>query len=214
MSFELDELTDAVRCGDANDVVDIVEAELERRTDPRKVLNAMITGIQALGELFKDGQVFLPEVLVSVRAMNGGVAILEPHLVGMDIETKGTVVLGTVAGDIHDIGKNLVGMMLAGNGYRIVDVGINAPAGKFVAAVEQNQPEIVAMSGLLTTTMPQFETVINELEKSGFRNAIKIVVGGAPVTLKYAQSAGADGFAEDCVTAVDEVNRLLQVLAR
>ncbi len=213
MGLDLDDLTEAVRCGDADDVVDIVKDELEHRTDPHKVLNAMICGIQALGDLFKDGQVFLPEVLVSVRAMNRGVGLLEPHLAGANIETKGTVVLGSVAGDIHDIGKNLVGMMLTGNGYKIVDIGINAPVGKFIAAVEQNQPEIVALSGLLTTTLPQFEIVANELEKAGLRGGLKVMVGGAPVSPEYAQTVGADGFAKDCVTAVDEANRLLQSLA-
>ncbi len=213
MDLELEELANAVRYGDAEDVTDIVESELKRNEDPQLVLNAMIKGIQALGELFKDGEVFLPEVLVSVRAMNRGVAILEPLLAGVDIDSKGTVVLGSVAGDIHDIGKNLVGMMLAGNGYNVVDVGINAPVSKFMAAVEQNQPEIIALSGLLTTTMPQFEIVINELERQGHRGAVKIMVGGAPVTPEYARLVGADGFADDCVTAVDEANRLLKTMA-
>ncbi len=213
MDLELEELANAVRYGNAENVIDIVKGKLQRKEDPQQVLNGMITGIQALGELFKDGEVFLPEVLISVRAMNKGVAILEPLLAGMDIDSKGTVVVGSVAGDIHDIGKNLVGMMLAGNGYHTVDVGINAPVSKFIAAVEQNQPEIIALSGLLTTTMPQFETVINELEKQGHRGAVKVMVGGAPVTPEYARLVGADGFAEDCVTAVDEANRLLKTMA-
>ncbi len=213
MDFELEDLTWAVRHGEAETTVELVEEGLREGTAPRAVLDAMITGIQALGELFKDGQVFLPEVLISVRALNRGLPLLEPHLKGEAAEAKGTVVLGSITGDIHDIGKNLVGMMLAGNGYHIVDIGIDVRADKFLAAVEENRPQIVAMSGLLTTTIPHFETVIGELDKSGLRRDLKIMVGGAPVTPDYARDVGADGYADDCVTAVDEANRLLQILA-
>lgn len=209
MNSELDELRRAVRYGEAEDVVEIVEEQLQLGTPAGKILGAMIKGIQALGELFKDGSVFLPEVLVSVRAMNHGTAILKPHLSVDDAGAKGTVVLGSVAGDIHDIGKNLVGMMLAGNGYRIVDIGVDARADKFVQAVRENSPNIVAMSGLLTTTIPQFGVIVSELEKAGLRSGIKVMAGGAPVTKEYALSSGADGFATDCVTAVDEANRLM-----
>lgn len=212
MGLELEELTEAVRYGEAEDVVEIIGEQLQQGTAPGNILNAMIEGIQALGELFKDGSVFLPEVLVSVRAMNGGTAILKPYLSDDATNAKGIVVLGSVAGDIHDIGKNLVGMMLAGNGYRVIDVGIDAVAAKFVGAVRDNTPQIVAMSGLLTTTIPQFEIVMKELDNAGLRDSVKVMVGGAPVTPDYAKLVGADGFAKDCVAAVDEANRLLMLV--
>ena len=169
----------------------------------------LVPGVQALGQLFKDGQVYLPEILISTRAMNKGLEKLQPHLAGVDIHKKGTVVLGTVEGDLHDIGKNLVGMMLGSNGFNVVDAGVDVSADSFASAAKESNADIVAMSGLLTTTITYFPTVIEALGKAGLRDKVKVMIGGAPVNRAYADKIGAEGFAEDCVSAVDEAARLM-----
>jgi len=141
--------------------------------------------------------------------MNKGLEELQPHLAGADIHQKGTVVLGTVEGDLHDIGKNLVGMMLGSNGFNVVDAGVDVSADSFVSAAKESNADIVAMSGLLTTTITYFPMVIEALEKVGLKNKVKVMIGGAPVSRAYADEIGAEGFAEDCASAVDEAFRLM-----
>ncbi len=204
-----EDLFASVRYGDAQDVVEIITEELAAGTDPNALLDVMIGGIQALGELFKDGAVFLPEVLISVRAMNRGTELLKPHLASNAQANRGSVVLGSVGGDIHDIGKNLVGMMLSGNGYRVIDLGVDVKVATFLKAIEEHQPDLLAMSGLLTTTIPQFSVVIDASEQAGLRRGLGVMVGGAPVTQEYATKVGADGWAEDCIAAIDEAGRLI-----
>ena len=169
----------------------------------------LVPGVQALGRLFKEGQVYLPEILISTRAMNRALEVLQPHLAGADIHKKGTVVIGTVEGDLHDIGKNLVSMMLESNGFNVVDMGVDVSAESFADAASENNADVVAMSGLLTTTMTYFPTVIEALDKAGLKGKVKVMVGGAPVTRSYADEIGAEGFAGDCASAVDEASRLV-----
>ena len=212
MASNLETLSNAVRDGDDKKAVELVKEALEGQTPAIDILNkGLVPGVQALSQLFKDGQVYLPEVLISVRAMNRGLEVLQPHLSTKDISNKGTVVVGTVEGDIHDIGKNLVGMMLKSNGFDVVDIGVDASADSFLSAAQDNNADIVAMSGLLTTTVTYFSTVIETLKGSGLKGKVKVMVGGAPVSRDYADEVVAEGFAADCVSAVDEAARLMKL---
>jgi len=203
-------LSQAVQEGDDKKVVQLVKEALAEGLPAMDILEkGLVPGVQALGQLFKDGQVYLPEILISTRAMNKGLEELQPHLAGADIHKRGTVVLGTVEGDLHDIGKNLVGMMLGSNGFNVVDMGVDVSADSFVSAAKESNADIVAMSGLLTTTMTYFPMVIEALEKAGLKNKVKVMIGGAPVNRAYTDEIGAEGFAEDCASAVDEAARLV-----
>ena len=208
-------LSQAVQDGDDKKVVQLVKEALAEGLPAMDILDkGLVPGVQALGQLFKDGQVYLPEILISTRAMNKGLEELQPHLAGADIHKKGTVVLGTVEGDLHDIGKNLVGMMLGSNGFNVVDAGVDVSADSFVSAAKESNADIVAMSGLLTTTITYFSTVIEALEKAGLKNKVKVMIGGGPVTREFADSIEAEGFAEDCTSAVDEATRLMALVAK
>ena len=165
-----------------------------------------------LGVLFKNGEVFIPEVLVAARAMNAGLAKLEPFLVKEGVKPKGKVLIGTVKGDLHDIGKNLVAMMLRGAGYQIIDLGIDVSAEKFVAAARESNPDVIGMSALLTTTMVQMRGIIASLRSSGL--TMPIIIGGAPVTREFANDIGAEGYAPDAASAVEEVGKLLRGKAK
>ena len=212
MKQEFTNIADAVRDGDDELTVKLVNEALGKNMDATEILEmGLVVGVQALGALFKDGQAYLPEVLISVRAMNRGLEILQPHLKGDSTDKKGTVVLGTVEGDVHDIGKNLVGMMLKSNGYHVVDIGVDAPAEVFVEAVKENNANIVAMSALLTTTIPYYSVVIQALQEAGVRDQVRVLVGGAASSREYADEVGAEGFAIDCVSAVDEAARLMSL---
>jgi len=203
-------LSQAVQEGDDKKVVQLVKDALADSLPAIDILEkGLVPGVQALGRLFKDGQVYLPEILISIRAMNRGVEELQPHLAGIDIHQKGIVVLGTVEGDLHDIGKNLVRMMLESNGFNVVDMGVDVSADSFVNAAKENNADIIAMSALVTTTIIYFSTVIDALGKAGLRNKVKVMIGGAPVSRAYADEIGAEGFAEDCTSAVDEAARIM-----
>ena len=203
-------LSQAVQDGDDKKVVQMVKEALAEGLPAIDILDkGLVPGVQALGQLFKDGQVYLPEILISTRAMNKGLEELQPHLAGADIHKKGTVVLGTVEGDLHDIGKNLVGMMLGSNGFNVVDAGVDVSADSFASVAKDSNADIVAVSGLLTTTITYFPMVIEALKKAGLKNKVKVMIGGAPVTRGLADSIGAEGFAEDCTSAVDEAARLM-----
>ena len=212
MSKNLEMISESVRKGDHEQAVEQVKEALVRGTRPTDILEkGLVPGIQALGELFKNGQAFLPEILISVRAMNRALEELRSHLIDAEAQKKGTVVLGTVKGDLHDIGKNLVRMMLEGNGYHVIDLGVDVQIEKFVEAVKSNRPNILALSTLLTTTMPMMKLVIESLIEAEVRNSLKVMIGGAPVDRAYADEIGAEGFAENCVTAVDETKRLMML---
>jgi 5-methyltetrahydrofolate--homocysteine methyltransferase len=212
MSKNLEMISESVRKGDHEQAVKQVKEALVRGTRATDILEkGLVPGIQALGELFKNGQAFLPEILISVRAMNRALEELKSHLIDAEAQKKGTVVLGTVKGDLHDIGKNLVRMMLEGNGYHVIDLGVDVQIEKFVEAVKSNRPNILALSTLLTTTMPMMKLIIQSLIEAEVRDSLKVMIGGAPVDRAYADEIGAEGFAENCVTAVDETKRLMML---
>jgi len=169
----------------------------------------MLTAMEVISERFKSGEAFIPEVLLSARAMNEAVRVLEPHLAGTQLATKGKVMIGTVKGDLHDIGKNLVITMLKGVGFETVDLGIDVPAPAFIKAVEEHKPHILGLSALLTTTMPQMKAVIDALKQKGLRDRVKVMVGGAPVNEKFARDIGADGYAPDGAEAVNLARKLM-----
>jgi 5-methyltetrahydrofolate--homocysteine methyltransferase len=203
----LTKLQDALIEGRKADVEALVDEALAAGLPTRQILNeGLIAGMERLGVLFKNNEVFIPEVLVAARAMNAALTKLEPLLLKDKVEPKGIVVIGTVKGDLHDIGKNLVAMMLKGAGYKIVDLGADVPAEKFVEAAKSHQAGVVALSALLTTTMIQMKSVIQAVQAAGL--ATPVIVGGAPLTQDYADQIGARGYAPDAASAVDIVRRL------
>ncbi len=204
----LNDIQDALLKGKKEEVEKLVDQALSSGIPTAQILNeGLIAGMETLGIMFKNNEVFIPEVLVAARAMNAGLAKLEPYLVRDGIQPKGAVVIGTVKGDLHDIGKNLVAMMLRGAGYKIIDLGIDVSAEKFVAAAKDNQANIVALSALLTTTMIQMKNIVAAVRDSGL--GIPVIVGGAPLTREYADEIQAQGYAPDAASAVEEVGRLL-----
>ena len=203
MSDLLNEIKEAIIDGSAKIVSEKVTAALEEGFDPEQILNdAMIAGMAEVGQLFEDGEYFVPEMLVAARAMTTGMQILKPRLVQADVKAAGKVAIGTVQGELHDIGKNLVGMMLEGASFEIIDLGADVPPEKFVEAVQKDHVQIVAMSALLTTTMPSMKTTIEALEAAGVRDQVKVMVGGAPLSDQYAKEIRADGYAPDANKAV------------
>jgi 5-methyltetrahydrofolate--homocysteine methyltransferase len=199
-----------VLAGDIDKLVNTVDKMLELNFDPREILSmGMLSAMEIIGERFKDGTVFIPEVLLSARALNEALKVLEPHLAGMQIGKSAKILVGTVLGDLHDIGKNMVLTMLKGVGYDAVDLGVNVKAENFVKQVSEHKPQILGLSALLTTTMPQMKLVINALEEAGLRNQLKVIVGGAPVNTKYADDIGADGYARDGGEVITLVKSLL-----
>jgi 5-methyltetrahydrofolate--homocysteine methyltransferase len=169
-----------------------------------------VPGIQQLGQLFKDGQAYLPEILISARAMRSGTDKITPLLAAKDIPNKGIVVIGTVEGDMHDIGKNLVKMMLEGNGYDVHDLGVDVTADAFAQEARNVNANIVATSALLTTTMTLIPDIVKALAEAGLKK-VKVMIGGAPITRQFAEEIGAEGYADDCASAVDEADRLMKL---
>jgi 5-methyltetrahydrofolate--homocysteine methyltransferase len=206
----LNDIQEALLKGKKEEVEKLVEQALSSGLPTARILNeGLVAGMDRLGIMFKNNEVFIPEVLVAARAMNAGLAKLEPFLVRDGIQPKGSVVIGTVKGDLHDIGKNLVAMMLEGGGFEVVDLGVDVSPDKFVEATRKHKPEVVAMSALLTTTMGGMKTALDAIAKAGFTNQVKTIVGGAPLTEKFAREIGADGYAPDAASAVDRVRELL-----
>lgn len=207
--MDLKELADKLEAGNRKAVVDLVQKALQEGIPASAILtDGLIRGMTSLGIKFKNNEVYVPEVLVAARAMNEGLKILEPVLVREGVQPKGMVVLGTVKGDLHDIGKNLVAMMLKGAGYQVKDLGVDCPAEKFVAALKETGAPILGLSALLTTTMVEMETVVKRVRESEVAK-VKIMVGGAPVSQDFADRIGADGYAPDAASAVDLCDRLL-----
>jgi methylmalonyl-CoA mutase cobalamin-binding domain/chain len=183
---------------------------LERGWSAEKVLNeALVEGMRIVGIDFRDGILFVPEVLLAANAMKGGMEILRPILAKSDVEPIGKIVIGTVKGDVHDIGKNLVGMMLEGAGFEVIDLGINNPVEKYLAALEQHRPDILGMSALLTTTMPYMKVVIDTLREKGLRDDYIVLVGGAPLNETFAKAVGADAYCRDAAMAVETAKKLI-----
>jgi 5-methyltetrahydrofolate--homocysteine methyltransferase len=202
----------ALTKGDRNAVAKHTKEALDKGIDVKTILEqGLIASMNAIGEKFKNNEIFIPEVLIAAKAMHSGIAVLEPLFAASGIKPVGRVVIGTVKGDLHDIGKNIVSMMLKGACFEIMDLGIDVPPGKFVEIVQAKGADIIAMSSLLTTSMGAMKDTIRLLKESGLRDKVKIIVGGAPVTQNFADSIGADGYAKDAATAVDKAKELLKV---
>ena len=208
---ELEELGEFLQNGYASRVAELTHRMLEQGVSPQTILNeGLISGMTVVGEKMRCGEMYLPEVLQSASAMHAAMNILRPHLIRDGVKPMGTIVMGTVKGDMHDIGKNLVGIMLQGAGIEVIDLGVNAPPQKFVEAIKTHSPALIGISAMLTTTMLTMKTTIEAINAAGLRSKVKIIIGGAPVTQKFADEVGADGYARDAVKAVDKVKELLQ----
>jgi 5-methyltetrahydrofolate--homocysteine methyltransferase len=210
MSDALTELYERTMEGNAPRVLELTNELLADGKSPDTILfDALIPALEEVGARFERGDYFVPEMLIAGRAMSGALDILRPLLADTGAETVGTFLMGTVKGDVHDIGKNLVNIMLEGAGFQVIDLGVQVSPEKFVEAVKEHQPDIVGMSAFLTTTMPMFKVNIHELAKAGLREDVIVMVGGAPVTQEYADVVGADGYAADASTAVRRAKDLI-----
>ena len=204
---DLNALAEALIRGDRDKVTELTNAACEEGVAVRDILEqGLIAGMNVIGTRFKANEIYVPEVLIAARAMKAGMEILEPKLAEAGVEPIATVVLGTVKGDLHDIGKNLVGMMLTGGGLKVVDAGIDVSPEQFVELAKAENAELCAMSALLTTTMPQMGEIVKAIKAAGLN--VKTMIGGAPVTQSYADESGADGYAADAATAVDVAKKL------
>jgi 5-methyltetrahydrofolate--homocysteine methyltransferase len=204
----LPKLKQAVIDGEAEKTEELVREALSSGLPPEQVLKeGLIAAMAEVGRLFEEDEYFVPEMLIAARAMKGGLAILRPLLAAANVQAVGKVVIGTVQGDLHDIGKNLVGMMLEGAGFDVVDLGTDVSARKFVEAVRIHQPQFVGCSALLTTTMPRMKDVVAELEQAGLRDRVIVMIGGAPITQQYADEIGADIFAPDAAGAANRARQ-------
>lgn len=208
-----DQLSEALILGNATAVTRLTIQALEAGSSPQSILDeGLITGMNVVGERFRNCEMFLPEVLTSARAMKAGVAQLEPLFAAAGVKPAGKIIIGTVKGDIHDIGKNLVTIMLRGAGFEIVDLGVGVTAQKFVEAARKHQPDIVGMSAMLTTTMMQMKAVIAALMEAGLRSRVKILIGGAPVNKSFAEEIGADAYGRNASDAVEKARELMKGL--
>jgi corrinoid protein of di/trimethylamine methyltransferase len=212
MSEELyKKLMQAVIDGEPEDAEQFAKDALDQKVDALDCINqALMPGIQKVGELFSSGEYFLPELIIGADAMKAALDVLEPALMGgQERDVVGRVVLGTVEGDLHEIGKTLVGTMLTANGFQVFDIGVDQGAEAFVQAAKEHKADIIGASALLTTTMLQQKKIIEALDDAGLRSSVKVMIGGAPVTDRYAEEIGADGYAEDAISAVDIAYRLM-----
>ena len=201
----------ALSQGKMDEVKNLTQAALGAGEKPEVILkDGLIASMERIGVRFKNGEIYIPEVLIAARAMHAGMAVLKPILSKAGASLGAKVIIGTVKGDLHDIGKNLVVMMLEGGGFEVVDMGIDVPPEKYVAAIKQHQPRVVGMSALLTTTMREMKNTIDAIVEAGLRKQVKAIIGGAPVTEKYAKEIGADGYAADAASAVDLVKSLVK----
>ena len=206
---KLQELADVVISGKAKLVGGLVQEALDEGNDPNAVLNSMIDAMGVVGERFKNNEIFVPEMLVAARAMKKGVEVLKPHLASGSAGAAGKVIIGTVAGDLHDIGKNLVAMMIESAGFEVIDLGVDVSSDKFIEAVRSNpDTKIVACSALLTTTMPALRYTVAALNAADFRSKIKVMVGGAPITQEFADEIGADAYTPDAASAAAKAKEL------
>jgi len=211
---ELQELAQSLEHGQTQRVAALTQQLLDAGVSPQRILNeGLIVGMAVVGDKMRGGEMYLPEVLQSASAMQASLKILKPNLAKEGMRPLGKILLGTVKGDMHDIGKNLVGFMLQGAGFEIIDLGLNTPPQKFVEGIDAHHPAIVAMSAMLTTTMLNMKTIIDTIAAAGLRSKVKIIIGGAPVSQGFADEIGADGYARDAVLAVDKVKQLLGLAA-
>ena len=211
----LEDIVDGVIKGNIGTQVkveDLVKKALDEGIPVKSILDdGLIAGMAVIGERFKKNECYVPEVLIAARAMKAGMAVLKPHFAASKIKPIGTVVIGTVNGDLHDIGKNLVAMMLEGAGFNVIDVGIDVSPEKFISSATENKADVIGMSALLTTTMPGMKTTVDAVKQSEVSGKVKTIIGGAPVTQKYADEISADGFAPDAASAVDKIKELLGI---
>lgn len=207
---ELDKLFDSIVAGKLEPAVEVTKQIIEEKLDIQMVINNyMIKAMEEIGGRFQRQQAYVPELLMAARAMKGSLDLLKPHMKGEKAATVGKIVIGTVFGDLHDIGKNLVASMFEGCGFEVVNMGVNISAAKFIETVKQEKPDILCLSALLTTTMSYMKVVIDELEKEGLRQQVKVMVGGAPVNDLFAQQIGADGYSGNANAAVIKAKELL-----
>ncbi len=205
------ELYDAILTGNAKKAEQVTKAALEAKVDPSEMVQKyMIPAMDEVGKRFECNEYFVPELLIAARAMKTALALITPHLTAKGAQPAGRVVIGTVQGDLHDIGKNLVASMLEGGGFQVVDLGVDVPPQKFVEAAKEKDGTIVALSALLTTTMTMMKAVVEALEKSGLRQKTKVMIGGAPITEQYASEIGADGYSDNASAAVALARKLVK----
>jgi 5-methyltetrahydrofolate--homocysteine methyltransferase len=208
---ELDEIKDAVVAGNLEQTLTGINTAIAAGIVPGDIIRmSLIAAMEVVGDRFKNGEFYVPEMLIAARAMKAGLHILKPLMVGSEMKSLATVVIGTVKGDLHDIGKNLVSIMMEGAGCTVIDLGVDIPPEKFVEAVRAYEPHVLAMSALLTTTMPMMKETMAALAKSGQRSHVKVLVGGAPISQAFADGIGADGYADNAAEAVDKMRLLLQ----
>ena len=209
---ELEKLALLLEEGDVQSVASLTQQLVDSGMSAQTILNkGLIVGMGVVGEKMRTGEMYLPEVLQSATAMHASLKILKPLLAQGGIQPLGKIVMGTVKGDVHDIGKNLVGILLQGAGFEIMDLGVNVAPAKFVDAINQHKPSMLAISAMLTTTMLNMKTTIEAIGSAGLRSNVKIIVGGAPVSQKFADEIGADGYAQNAVRAVDKVKEMLAI---
>lgn len=197
-------ISESLQKGKAKDVKELVQQAVDEGVDAKTILDeGLLAGMSIIGDKFKKNEIYVPDVLIAARAMNAGTEILKPLLMESGVEAKGKVVIGTVKGDLHDIGKNLVKMMMEGKGLEVIDLGIDVPAEKFISEAKSNSAQIICCSALLTTTMGEMKNVVETASKEGIRDTVKIMVGGAPVNDNFCQSIGADAYEPDAASAAD-----------
>ena len=206
----LDDVRQSVIDGDMNRTQELVAKAIAENVPAEQILKeGLISAMAEVGRMFESGEFFVPEMLIAARAMKTGLTLLRPHLIAANVHAIGKVIIGTVEGDVHDIGKNLVGMMLEGAGFEVIDLGADVPPEKYVRAVKEHHPDLVACSALLTTTMLRMKDIILSLEEAGLRGQVKVMVGGAPITESYARDIGADLYAPDAASAASRAKELI-----
>lgn len=199
-----------VVAGNLENVKMEVQKAIDAQMDPQEIVNkGLIAGMNIVGPKMQTGEMFVPEVLKSAKSMQAGLELLKDLLAEGSITYSGKIIIGTVAGDLHDIGKNLVAMMLQSSGFAVIDLGVNISAEQFIQAINEHQPQILGLSALLTTTMPEMKKIIDQIANEGLRDKVKVIVGGAPVSKEYAMEIGADGYASDAATTIDLVKELV-----
>ncbi len=211
MSEHLDKIMEAVISGKHAEIEALVQAAIEDKADLDQIINdGMISAMDIVGQKFAENEIFIPEMLVSAVTMKKGLEIIRPLLKGDEIKSRGTLIMCTVKGDIHDIGKNLVIMMLQGAGFDVIDLGVDMNTEELIQKVEEIKPDILGLSALLTTTMPEMKNIVDTLKDKGLRNNVKVIIGGAPLNAAFAEKVGADGYGQDAAEAVELARRLVK----
>lgn len=206
----LEQVSQCVVDGDVAGVQGIVKQLIDAKTPPMDIINkGLVAGMNIVAPLFKNGEMFVPEVMESAETMNKGMELVKPLILDTDMTTKGKIMIGTVNGDLHDIGKNLLIMMIESSGYTVIDLGVDVKEETFVSAIKEHQPDIVGMSSMLTTTMMKMESTVAEMVKGGVRDKVKVIIGGAPISPDFVDEVKADGYAEDASTAVELCDRMM-----